>query len=157
MDIVLIVLGIICLIIGLIGCIVPMIPGPPVSYVGILLIHITDRVQFTPLELLIWLAVVIVVQVLDYVIPAMGSRYFGGSKWGAVGCIIGTIIGLFFMPIGIIAGPFLGAFLGELIGGSKARQALKSGLGSLIGFLLTTVAKCIVCGYMLWQGIVSVF
>ena len=131
MDILLIILGILCLIVGLAGCILPMIPGPPVAYAG--------------------LAAVVLVQILDYFVPMLGSKYSGGSRWGTRGCLIGTIVGLFFMPWGIILGPFLGAFAGELMGGSKTDQALKSGLGSLLGFLLGTVVKCVMCAYFCWE------
>lgn len=151
MDILLIILGAICMIIGLAGCVLPMIPGPPVAYAGLLLLHFTEKAQFTTAQLLTWLFIVILLQVLDYFIPMLGSKYNGGSRWGARGCLIGTVAGLFFMPWGIILGPFLGAFLGELLGGRKTGQALKSGLGSLFGFLFGTVLKCVVCGYFIWQ------
>ena len=151
MDILLIILGAICMIIGFAGCILPMIPGPPVAYAGLLLLHFTEKAQFTTAQLLTWLFIIILLQVLDYFIPMLGSKYSGGSRWGTRGCLIGTVAGLFFMPWGIILGPFLGAFLGELLGGRKTGQALKSGLGSLFGFLFGTVLKCIVCGYFIWQ------
>lgn len=147
MDILLIILGILCLIVGLAGCILPMIPGPPVAYAGLLLLHFTDKAQFSTTQLLLWLAAVVLVQILDYFVPMLGSKYSGGSRWGTRGCLIGTIVGLFFMPWGII----LGAFAGELMGGSKTDQALKSGLGSLLGFLLGTVVKCVMCAYFCWE------
>ena len=150
-DILLIILGILCLIVGLAGCILPMIPGPPVAYAGLLLLHFTDKAQFSTTQLLLWLAAVVLVQILDYFVPMLGSKYSGGSRWGTRGCLIGTIVGLFFMPWGIILGPFLGAFAGELMGGSKTDQALKSGLGSLLGFLLGTVVKCVMCAYFCWE------
>lgn len=147
MDILPIILGILCLIVGLAGCILPMIPGPPVAYAGLLLLHFTDKAQFSTTQLLLWLAAVVLVQILDYFVPMLGSKYSGGSRWGTRGCLIGTIVGLFFMPWGII----LGAFAGELMGGSKTDQALKSGLGSLLGFLLGTVVKCVMCAYFCWE------
>lgn len=151
MEILLIILGAICLIVGLAGCFLPAIPGPPVAYAGLLLLHFTDKVQFTTTQLLVWLLVVIILQVLDYFIPMLGSKYSGGSRWGARGCFIGTLAGLLFMPWGIVLGPFLGAFIGELLGGRKTAEALKSGLGSLFGFLLGTVLKCVICGYFIYE------
>ena len=151
MDIILIISGILCMIAGLAGCFLPILPGPPIAYAGLLLLHFTDKVQYTTTELLIWLLIVVIVQILDYFIPMLGSKYSGGSRWGTRGCLIGTIVGLFFMPWGIILGPFLGAFAGELMGGSKTDQALKSGLGSLLGFLLGTVVKCVMCAYFCWE------
>ena len=149
MDIFLIIVGILCLLTGLAGCILPVLPGVPLAYGGLLLLHLTDRVQFSAAQLLVWLLVVAVIQVLDYFIPLLGTKYTGGTKWGTRGCLAGTIVGLFFMPWGIILGPFLGAVAGELLGGRETAQALKSGLGSVLGFLLGTVLKCAVCAYFI--------
>ena len=127
-----------------------MIPGPPVAYAGLLLLHFTDKTQFSTTQLLLWLASSRpCTDTLDYFVPMLGSKYSGGSSLGTRARLIGTIVGLFFMPWGIILGPFLGAFAGELMGGSKTDQALKSGLGSLLGFLLGTVVKCVICAYLL--------
>ena len=132
-----------------------MLPGVPLAYGGLLLLHLTDRVQFSAAQLLVWLLVVAVIQVLDYFIPLLGAKYTGGTKWGTRGCLVGTIVGLFFMPWGIILGPFLGAVAGELLGGRETAQALKSGLGSVLGFLLGTVLKCAVCAYFIWQFVAA--
>lgn len=150
-DIILIILGSLCLIIGLLGCILPVIPGPPISYTGLLLLHITDKVQFSSSQLFLWLLLVAVVQALDYFTPIFGSKYSGGTKWGSWGCLIGSIIGVvFFSPWGIIIGPFGGAFIGELLGDRKTKDALKSGIGALLGFLVGTVFKVVLCGYFIW-------
>lgn len=155
MDILLIILGIICLLAGLAGCLLPILPGPPTAYAGLLLLHCTERVHYSPAQLIIWLLIVVAVQVLDYFIPMLGSKYSGGSPWGSRGCLAGTLIGLFFMPWGILVGPFLGAFIGELINGSQMHRALLSGAGSLLGFLLGTVLKFIICGYFIWQFFIA--
>ena len=155
MDIFLIIVGILCLLTGLAGCVLPVLPGVPLAYGGMLLLHITDRVQFTTTQLLVWLGIVVIIQVLDYFIPLLGTKYTGGTKWGTRGCLVGTIIGLFFMPWGIILGPFIGAVVGELLGGRETAQALKSGRGSVLGFLLGTVLKCVVCGYFIWQFVAA--
>lgn len=157
MDIFLIAASAVCLIVGLLGCVLPVLPGPPIAYVGLLLLHFTDKVQYSATQLLVWLLLVVIVQVLDYFIPMLGSKYSGGSKWGSWGCFIGTILGLFFLPWGIIIGPFLGAFIGELIGDKELRQALKSGIGSLLGFLFGTVLKLMLCGYFCYQFIMGLF
>ena len=151
LDIILIILGVLCLITGLMGCILPFLPGPPVAYLGLVLLHFTDKVQYTTTQLIVWLLIVLVVQVLDYFTPMLGSKYSGGSRWGNWGCIIGTLIGLLFLPWG----PFLGAVIGELLGNKEFSQALRSGVGSLIGFLLGTFLKFVVCGYFCYQFIVG--
>ena len=151
MDFALITLGFVCLLVAIIGCLVPMLPGPPIAYCGLLLLHLTETVQFSSTQLLVWLVVVIIVQLLDYFVPMWGSKWTGGSKWGTRGCLVGTLIGLFFMPWGLIVGPFLGAFAGELLAGHTTGRAILSGLGSLLGFLFGTVLKCMVCGYFVWE------
>ncbi len=103
MDIIWIIVGAICLLVGLAGCFLPALPGPPLSYVGMILLHLTDKVQFTATQLIVWAILVIIVQVLDYLTPLIGTKYSGGSKWGNRGCIAGTVIGIFlFPPWGII-------------------------------------------------------
>lgn len=156
MDIFLIGLSIICLVIGLLGCILPMLPGPPLAYVGLLLLHATEYAQFSSTQLWSCLFAVVVVQILDYITPILGSKYSGGTKWGNWGCVIGTIMGVFFLPLGIIIGPFIGAIVGELLGGRGLSQAMKAGLGSLVGFLLGTVVKLLLCGYLVYLFILFI-
>ena len=156
MDILLFIIAFILIVLGIMGCIVPMLPGIPLSYAGILLLHITDRVQFSNSQLIIWLVIVIALQVIDYITPMLGSKFSGGTTYANRGCIAGTIIGLFFMPWGIVMGPFLGAVAGELLGGSDLPHAIRAGIGSLVGFLLGTLLKVIVCFYFLVQGISDV-
>ncbi|WP_321344773.1 DUF456 domain-containing protein [uncultured Draconibacterium sp.] len=151
MDILLIVLGAIFIISGVLGCVLPIIPGPPLSYIGLLLLHFTERYQFSSKFLIIWAIITVVVYALDYLIPAWGTKKFGGSKRGVWGSIIGLIIGLFFFPpFGIIIGPFLGAVVGELTAGKDSGAALKSGFGSFMGFLAGTLLKLITSGLMTW-------
>ena len=116
MDILLIILGALCLLGGLAGCILPMLPGPPLAYAGLLLLHFTEQVQFSTTQLLVWLGIVIVIQVLDYFVPLLGAKYSGSTRWGTRGCLVGTIVGLFFMPWCIIVSPLPGRAIGELLG-----------------------------------------
>lgn len=155
MDIFLIILGILCLVVAVLGSVLSALPGPPVAYAGMILFHLTDRIQFTPAQLITWAVLVILVQVLDYIIPMLGSKYAGGTKWGSWGCVVGTVAGLFFPPWGIVLGPFLGAVIGELLGDKDLMYALKSGFGSLLGFLFGTVVKLMLCGYFVWQFIAA--
>lgn len=163
MDVFLIVLGAICLLIGLIGCVAPVLPGVPLSYLGLLLLHWTDHVQFSWQFLTVWAVVVVVIQVLDYFIPAWGTKKFGGTKYGVWGSTIGLFVGLFMGPWGIIVGPFVGAVLGELLYFNRHPQdrieqsentnfnrALRAGFGSFIGLLTGTILKLICCGMMVF-------
>lgn len=151
MEILLVILSIILLVGGIAGCILPILPGVPLAYAGVLLMHWTDKVHFSTTQLVVWLVIVIVLQILDYISPILGSKYGGGTSHGNRGCMAGTILGLFFMPWGIILGPFLGAVVGEMLGGSDLSHAVRAGVGSLIGFMLGTLLKIFVCFYWLVQ------
>ena len=153
MDILLIVLAFLLLVAGIAGCVLPVLPGPPLAYAGMLLLHLTDKVHFTTPQLVIWLVVVIVLQVVDYITPLLGSKYSGGTSFGNRGCMAGTLLGLFFMPWGVIVGPFIGAVVGEMLGGQDLSYAIRAGIGTLLGFLVGTLLKVIVCFYFLVQGI----
>ncbi|MBR4704574.1 MAG: DUF456 domain-containing protein [Paludibacteraceae bacterium] len=148
MDIFLLIVAGILMVIGIIGCIVPGLPGTPIAYAGLWIAQATDRVDFSWQILLIWGIVTIVVSVLDYVVPAWGTKQFGGTKWGVWGSTIGVFAGLFFGAAGVIIGPLAGAILGELIGGKKVEEALRAGWGSFIGIFFGTVLKLICCGLM---------
>ena len=134
-DYILLILGIILMIIGIIGCLVPVLPGPPISYLGLILLHISRFGQFSNTVLIALAAITIVVTILDYIVPVWGTRKFGGSKYGMRGATVGLIIGLFLGPVGIIVGPLIGAIVGELIFKDDMKYALKAGFGSLLGFL----------------------
>lgn len=145
LDITLIILGLICIVVGFIGCIVPALPGIPLSYLGIILLHLTSQVDFTPHFLIIWGVIVIVVQVLDYFIPIWGTKRFGGGKKGIWGSVLGIIAGLFiFPPWGLIIFPFVGAVIGELIDEKEFKDAVKAGFGAFLGFIIGTVLKLVV-------------
>ena len=153
MDILIMVLAIILMVGGIAGCVLPILPGAPLAYAGLLLLHFTGLAHFSTAQIIVWLIVVVVLQVVDYITPLLGSKYSGGTSFGNRGCVAGTLLGLFFMPWGIILGPFLGAVAGEMMGGSDFPHAVRAGIGTLIGFLLGTLLKVIVCFYFLVQGI----
>lgn len=114
---------------------VPVIPGPPLSFAGLLILHFTQFAEYSKTLLLILGSVSIIVAVFDYLVPIWGTKKFGGSKYGIRGATIGLIVGLFFGPPGIIIGPFIGAVLGELSYKNNFNYAMRAGLGSLIGFM----------------------
>jgi uncharacterized protein YqgC (DUF456 family) len=138
---------------GIAGSVVPFLPGPPLSYGGLLVLQLREVTAFSTKFLLIWLAIVVVIVVLDYVVPVYGTKKFGGSKYGMWGCTIGLIAGFWFGPIGIIAGPFVGAFVGELLANNESDRALKAAIGSFIGFVFSTLLKLVTCLVMGWYFI----
>lgn len=156
MEIFAIVVAVILGVIGIIGSVVPGIPGPPLSWVGMLLLYIWggtngDGQTMSLTILMVMLGVTIVVTVLDYLIPIWFNKTTGGGKAGSWGAIIGMIVGLIVPPIGLIVGALLGAFIGELIFAKATTvTALKSALGTFLGFLCGTGMKLIVCGVMMY-------
>ena len=148
MDIVLLVLAFFMMLIGLIGCIVPGLPGTPIAYIGLWIAQATEKIHFSWQFLLIWGIVVVIISVLDYVVPAWGTKHYGGTKWGVWGSTIGVFVGLFFGAMGVIFGPLVGAVIGELISGKQLNDALKAGWGSFVGILFGTLLKLIACGLM---------
>lgn len=153
MDVLIYVLSFLLLVGGVVGCVLPILPGAPLGYAGLLLLHFTGRADFSTTQLVTWLIIVVILQVVDFITPLLGSKYTGGSEFGNRGCVAGTLIGMFFLPWGIIVGPFIGAAAGEMLGGSDLSHAIRAGIGSLIGFLVGTLLKVIVCFYFLVQGV----
>lgn len=149
MSTALIVFAVILGIIGIIGSIVPGLPGPPISWAGLLLAFFGRRMAdgdngITLTCLLIWLGITIAVTILDYVIPAQFTKLAGGSKAGSWGAMIGLLAGIIFTAIGMIAGCFLGALIGELVFGKKeAGASFKSALGAFAGVMAGTGIKLI--------------
>lgn len=145
MDIILLIIASLFIILGIIGSFLPVLPGPISSWVGLLIIHLTDAVPINKSFLIITFAVALLVWLLDYIIPAIGTKRFGGTKAGIIGTSIGLVIGLIApIPGGIIIGPFVGAFIGELLNKADSKTALKAAFGSFIGFLTSTFIKFIV-------------
>ena len=143
MDLFLLFLGSIFIFLGLIGAFLPILPGPLTGWFGLLLLQYTTAVPKDWTFLGITLAVAIFVWVIDYFIPAMGTKRFGGSKYGVYGTMIGLLLGLFSpIPFGMLIGAFVGAFIGEMMHNSKDRdRALKASFGSLLGFLVSASLK----------------
>lgn len=157
MDIFLTLLAAFFMILGIIGSFLPVLPGPLTSWIGLLIFHLTDAVPMNWMFLGITLFVAVTIWILDYIIPAMGTKRFGGSKAGMIGTSIGLIIGLLApIPGGIIIGPFIGALIGELINRSEFDKALKAAFGSFLGFLASTFIKFIVAIIFLGLFVVKI-
>ncbi|KYG80339.1 hypothetical protein AWW67_09160 [Roseivirga seohaensis] len=158
MDILLIVLGVVFMLVGVAGCFLPILPGPPVSFLGLLFLHFTARTDIPEDTLWALALITVAVTVLDYIVPIYGTKRFGGTKKGVWGSTIGLIIGMFFFPpFGIIIGPLLGAFVGEMSAGQDTNKAMRSALGSFLGFLAGTLLKLIACFVMAYYFIIYLF
>ncbi len=148
--------GALLLLIGIIGCVVPGLPGVPFAWAGLLVAFFSVYTQLTVRTLVITGIIAAIVTVFDFISPALFTKSWGGSKAGSLGSTIGIFVGLFMGPLGVIAGPFLGAFIGELIhDSSDMKVCLRSAVGSFIGFLLGTGIKLICSFAFVWIFIAS--
>jgi len=152
MDYLLLALSVVCIIIGFLGCLLPVLPGPPLSYLALVLLHFTRFGDFTIKQFVILGILAVVVLLLDYIVPVWGTKKYGGSKAGVWGSTIGLIVGIIILPllgitlgpfglIGILGGPFLGAYIGEKMTGQNSDKAFRAAWGSFIGFLAGTLMK----------------
>ncbi|MCL2193992.1 MAG: DUF456 domain-containing protein [Treponema sp.] len=162
MDIILVVVAFLFLLAGLLGSIVPAVPGPPLSYAGLLLLQWSGHGGFSPTFLWVWAGITVAVTVADNLLPAWMTKRFGGSRKAVIGSVAGLIIGMiFFAPAGLLVGPFLGALAGELlhnhihqpVGNTGNVKALKVALGAFLAFILGTGAKLIIGSLMIFYAV----
>ena len=151
MDIFLAIVAILLGIVGIAGSIVPALPGPPVGWVGLLVLSFTDWYDRPGWFLILWLGVVVVVTLLDNFLPVVMTKKFGGSRAATWGTVIGMIIGMFFGPWGIILGPFAGAYIGEVVGNrSEGTHALRVATGAFFAFIGGVGIKLVCSGMILY-------
>ncbi len=145
MDLVFVFIGFFFICAGILGSVLPILPGPPLSWVGLLFLHFTEAIPVNWWFLGITLVIAIGIFILDYIIPAIGTKKFGGSRAGMIGTTVGLIVGILSpIPFGIIIGPFLGALIGERINKADSKTAFKAAFGSFLGFLASTFIKLVV-------------
>jgi len=154
------IIGSVFILLGFAGSVLPVLPGPTLSFVGLLLLAIVQR--FSPpltLTLILVMALItVIVTGLDYAIPSLGARRYGASRWGIWGSVAGMLIGIFFFPpFGMLIGAFIGAIAGEMLGGKRGRAVLRAGQGILMGILFGAVLKLAVCGVMTYYFIRALF
>jgi uncharacterized protein YqgC (DUF456 family) len=154
MDILWMLVGAVLLIVGLAGCILPFLPGPPLSYAALLVQQLRSIAPFSSEFLWIMAGITTLVVVLEFAIPVYGAKRYGGSKFGMWGCTIGLLVGMWLGPVGLIVGPFLGALVGELLF-TDSSTAIRAAMGSFIGFLAGTLLKLIACFVMIWYYVIS--
>ncbi len=149
------------ILLGLAGSVLPIIPGPLSSWVGILLLHLTQAIQFDWRAIIITGLIAITIFVLDLFLPIISTKKYGGSKASIRGCTVGIILGIIVLgPFGLIIGPFLGALVGELIARRFSRSdssPFKVAVGAFIGFLMGTFFKVLICiGFLVYFIIVTI-
>ena len=152
------IIAFVLLILGLLGSIIPGLPGPPLSFIGILLIHFFTGTQFSTSFLLTWAVIVVLLFLLDYFMQVWGVKKFGGGRKAILGTFLGLFMGLLFPPLGLLIGPFIGAFIGALleVQGDNTR-ALNVAIGSFIGFVTGTILKLVVSSVLLYYAIYNIY
>jgi len=150
MDYFLLFLGIFLAVFGLIGCFIPVIPGPPLSFLALLMFQLTRWGGFSTAFMIVMALLAVGAVVLDYIVPALGTKKFGGTKRGTWGATIGVFVGMFFAPVGIFLFPLIGAFIGEYTGDNNSERSLKAAFGSFIGIMSGLVIKLILSGVMIY-------
>lgn len=150
MDLILVALAGILMLVGILGSFLPMLPGIPVSWGGLLLLHFTSVIPMNYTYLGITLLITLIIFALQYAIPALGTKYLGGSKKGMFGATIGLFVGIFIpIPFAILIAPFVGAYIGEILNKANSRTALKAASGSFIGLLASTFMEFVVTAIFL--------
>jgi uncharacterized protein len=145
---------------GLVGSVVPWLPGPLFVVAGALVWAVaTDFETIAAGRLAILALIAVAAFVLDFVAGALGARRYGASRWGVIGAIVGSVVGLFFGPVGLVVGCIVGAVAGELLRGGDVDRSLRSGVGAVIGLLaglaVDLVASLTMIGLFLvwvWRG-----
>jgi len=155
----LIVLGLVLAAAGFLACLLPVLPGPALSFAGLLLFAVVSGWQAFDVWFIVSMGVAaVVVSLLDYAVGILGAKKFGASKWGLLGSIVGMLAGLFFFPpFGMFLGAVLGAVGGELLSGKKSRAAIRAGWGVLVGNILGTGVKLAYCAVVLFVYIKALF
>lgn len=148
----------ILLLVGLVGTVLPVLPGPPIAWAGLLAAHFST---YSKIEIWILIATGIaaaLITVIDNIFPSLMTKKAGGSKAATWGCTIGLLASFFLGPIFILIAPFIGAFIGEMIhDSSDSKRALKAAFGAFKGFLLGTGLKMITVICFIWLFLWSIF
>jgi len=146
--------GSLAMIVGFVGCFLPVLPGPAIAYAALWALALFGHPPSMTC-LVLGGIVLIFVTAVDYVLPSVFAKRFRCSRWGVFGCFAGSIVGLFFMPLGLVLGPFLGTVAGELLAGKDVSSSLRGGLGALLGFVLCVGLKVVSVGLYAWWYFVT--
>ena len=159
LDIGLIAVASLLLLIAVIGCIIPGLPGTPLGWLGMLTVYFCPASNLTVRTLIISAAVCVAAELINFFVPSFFTKKAGGSKTGSWGATIGVFLGILTAnPVGILLGPFAGALIGELMyDNSNFKRALKAACFSFLGFITGTGLRIIVCAFFIFICIKSFF
>ena len=155
MEIALLIIAFVFIAAGILGTIIPVLPGPPLSYAGLLLLQWSGFAGFSRVFLIVWAGITLIVTLMDYFLPTLLTKQFGGSRSASIGSFLGLVAGIFFFPPwGMIVGPFLGAYFGELVHNrADGSKAFMVALGAFLAFIAGAGAKLIASSMMLYYAV----
>ncbi len=159
LEIAVIIVGSILIFLGLAGSLLPILPGPPLSFIGLLLLALvrTFSSPLTPTLIIVMGLLTVAAVAADHIIPVWGARRYGASKWGLWGSVTGMVIGIFFSPWGMLLGGLVGAVVAEWLAYRETGQALRAGWGVIVGILLGTVLKLVLSAVMAYYFVRALF
>jgi len=154
-----IVISSILMLLGLAGSILPILPGPPLSFIGLFLLALIKHFAppLTPTLLIILAMVTILAAIMDYIVPLLGAKRYGASKWGIWGSLLGMAAGIFWSPFAMLAGAFVGAIVAEWLAGKTKGEAFRAGWGVVMGTLLAAILKLGVSGMMTYYFVLALW
>ena len=154
-----VVMSSILILLGLAGSVLPILPGPPLIFIGLFLLALIKHFSppLTPTLVIILAIVTILLVVMDHIIPLLGAKRYGASKWGVWGSVLGMVIGIFWSPFAMLAGAIIGAVVAEWLVGKKKREALRAGWGVVMGTLIATILRLGVSGVMIYYFILALW
>ncbi|MBO5921558.1 MAG: DUF456 domain-containing protein [Bacteroidaceae bacterium] len=143
MEYLFIFLAVIFAVTGLLGAVLPVLPGPPIAFLALLMLLLCDGNDISTTALVVTGVLALVITIVDYIAPVWFAKKTGGSKYGTWGATIGLVAGLFLGPLGVIVGPFIGAFIGERIADTPSEKAFGVAFMTFAAFMLTTGIKLV--------------
>jgi len=154
-----VVISSILILLGLAGSILPILPGPPLIFLGTFLLALVKHFSppLTPTLVIILAIATILVVGMDHIIPLLGAKRYGASKWGVWGSVLGMVIGIFWSPFAMFVGAIIGAIVAEWLAGKKKREALRAGWGVVVGTLIATILRLGVSGVMIYYFVLALW
>ena len=132
------------MILGILGSIIPVMPGPIFSFIGLVLLYFGKPDSISIFSLAIFGTIMVILIIADYIAPILGAKFSGASKSGLIGAILGCLVGIvFFPPMGMFIGAFIGAVIGEMADGKKSMSAVKAGVGTLLGSVFMIILQVV--------------
>lgn len=158
LEILAILMGSLLMLLGLIGSVLPLLPGPPLCFIGLFLLALIKKFSppLTPALITLLGIVTVLMIAMDYILPLLGAKKYGSSKWGVWGSILGMLIGMFLSPLAVLLGAFFGAVVAEWLAGKTKGESFRAGWGVMMGTLFATMVRLGFSGLMIYYFIMAI-